>query len=233
MAVLLISVRPLPAAAEIETLRRLLFAAFPAEESRAYLERLTGSVDRPLPPRLTAARLGALSLLPPLLDRAKIPTDTIRLSRDEHGRPFGICPAEDMPPFDFNLSHSDGHVACALLVGSGRVGIDVEEAVPPKKALPLLSRYATPGESAALESLSDAEKAAGFTRLWVIREALAKQDGRGMPLRYDASEIPPGLTVLHGVLPPSGAHIALCAPVPLRAEEIIPVPPCPAIQWQT
>ena len=230
MASLLVSVRPLPSAEELEELRQWLPSAFPTEET--YLARLAGDAEHPIPLRIEAARLGALSLLPPLLARASIPSDALRLARDEHGRPFGVCPAENIPPFDFNLSHSDGHVACALLVGGGRVGIDVEEAVPPKRALPLLRRYGTPGEHAALDALSDEEKAAGFTRLWVIREALAKQDGRGMPLRYDASRIPPTLGVLHGILTPSGAHVALCTPEPLRAEDVIPVPPCPAIRWQ-
>ncbi len=229
---LLVSVRPLPSAGELCDLRRALEAAFPHEESRAYLDGLAGVADRPLPTRITAARLGALSLLPPLLVCAGISTEYIRLSRDGHGRPYGVLSDGEAIPFDFNLSHSDGHVACVLLRGSGRVGIDVEEAVPPKKALPLLRRYGTLGEISALEGRSDEEKAEGFTRIWVVREALAKQDGRGMPLRYDASAIPDSLRVFHGRLPQTGAHVAICAPARLRGDDPIPVPPCPDIRWQ-
>ncbi len=229
---LLVSLCPVPAAEALCGLRRELEAAFPREESRAYLDGLCGTSDHPLPPRIVAARLGALSLLPSLLDRAGIPSERVRLSRDEHGRPYGALADGEAIPFDFNLSHSDGHVACVLLTGGGRVGIDAEEAIPPKKALPLLRRYGTPGEISGLEGCSDEERAEGFTRIWVVREALCKQDGRGMPLRYDASVIPASLRVLHGRIPQAGTHIAICVPARLCADDVIPVPPCPDIRWQ-
>lgn len=208
---------PLPAPEELSTLRRLLEAAFPRRENGPYLDALCGSSL----PRVTAQRLGALALLPTLLEAAGIPAEEMILRRDGHGRPF--CEAADgrAVGFDFNLSHSDAHVAGALLIGPGNVGLDVEEPVPPSRALPLIRRYCTEGEQALLGGMEEVEAASLFTRLWTVREALAKQDGRGRPLTFDGSAIPAGLWLWSGRLPDTGAALTVCAPAKDR-----PARPC-------
>ena len=52
-----------------------------------------------------------------------------------------------------------------------------------------------------------------FTSTWVEREAIAKQDGGGMPLRFDTAKLPEGIMLWSGHLPPTEAAIALCAPL--------------------
>ena len=226
------SVASLPSVEEIEDLRVYLDGVFPLEENRAYIDALMGRANRRAIPRVTVARLGALSLLPAMFARAGIEPATIRLARDENGRPYGQCISGECIRFDFNLSHSDAHVACALLVGDGRVGVDAEELLTPKRALPLIDHYCTEGEKKALETLSDLEKATAFTRMWTIREALSKQNGRGMPLRYDASLIPDSVRVFWTAIPKTGTQMALCVPTDVALSDLVEMAPYPALQWR-
>jgi hypothetical protein len=212
---LYLTVRPTPAEEDIPSLRLLLEKSFPNKENIPYLDALHGSPDHPAIPRVVAQRLGALSLLPSLLAEAGIAAEGLILRRDGHGRPY--CEVPDGPPvgFDFNLSHSSAHIAAALLVGDGKVGVDVEEFIPPKRALPLIRRFCTEGELAMLADLPEDESLAArfFTSTWVEREAIAKQDGGGMPLRFDTAKLPEGIMLWSGHLPPTEAAIALCAPL--------------------
>ena len=215
---LFLTVKKVPAPEEIPDLRGTLEMAFPHKENAAYLDDLCKS---PLP-RVTAQRLGALSLLPSLLEAAGIDPASLILRRDEHGRPYCQTADGDLPfcrstgchtPVDFNLSHTDTHVAAALLIGEGSVGVDIEEPIPPARALPLINRYCTEGELAMMGTPSDEAAAADFfTRVWVIREAIAKQKGGGQPLGFDAARVPEGILTWNGYLPDTNTAVALCAP---------------------
>ena len=216
---LFLTVKRAPAPEAVPALREALEKAFPHPENIPYLESLCGS---PLP-HVTAQRLGALSLLPALLAEAKIDSAPLILRRDGHGRPYCETPDGALPfcglmgkpsHFDFNLSHTDAHVAAALTVGEGKVGVDIEEPIPPARALPLMRRYCTEGETAILKDAPDDETVTAnfFTSVWVEREALAKQDGGGMPLRFDTAHIPEDVWMWNGYLPDTDTAVALCAP---------------------
>ena len=212
---LFLTVRPTPAEDNVAALRHYLEKAFPHKDNSAYFDALFPGSGRASLSRAAAQRLGALSLLPSLLEAAGIDSNPLVLRRDEHGRPF--CTAPDGSPvgFDFNLSHSSAHIAGALLVGSGTVGVDVEEWIPPKRAWPLIRRFCTEGELAMLENLPDDDDLAArfFTSTWVEREAIAKQEGGGMPLRFDTASLPPNIMLWSGYLADSGTGVALCAPL--------------------
>jgi hypothetical protein len=220
---LYLTIQPTPAEEEIPSLRRFLEASFPHKDNLPYLDALYGSPDHPAMPRVTAERLGALSLLPSLLKAAGVDSTALILRRDGHGRPYceaadgslPVCGLPTLPsPFDFNLSHTDTHIAGALLVGSGKVGVDIEEPIPPARALPLIRRYCTEGELAILKTVPDDETVAAnfFTSVWVEREALGKQDGKGMPLLFDTAQIPEDVWMWSGHLPDTDTALALCAP---------------------
>ena len=212
---LYLTIQSTPAEEEIPSLRLFLEKSFPHKDNLPYLNALFGSPDHPAIPRVVVERLGALSLLPSLLEAADLDSGDFILRRDKHGRPY--CIASDGFPvgFDFNLSHSAAHIAGALLIGGGKVGVDVEEFIPPKRALPLIRRFCTEGELALLDSLpNDKELAARFfTSTWVEREAIAKQEGGGMPLRFDTADLPDGVTLWSGHLPDTETAVALCAPL--------------------
>jgi phosphopantetheinyl transferase len=212
---LYLTIQSTPAEEAIPSLRRFLETSFPHKDNLPYLDALYGSPDHPAIPRVVVERLGALSLLPSLLEAAGPDSADLILHRDEHGRPY--CVAVDGSPvgFDFNLSHSASHIAGALLVGDGKVGVDVEEFIPPKRALPLIRRYCTEGELALLDGLPDDEELAArfFTSTWVEKEAIAKQEGGGMPLRFDTATLPDGVMLWSGHLPETETAVALCAPL--------------------
>lgn len=220
MSLLCVSVKPLPSIEEIPAIRAYLERSFPQEESLSYIQALMGSHNHPGLPRVMLARLFALSLLPSLLEYTGIPSEGLILKRDQHQRPY--CTTGEKPArFDFNLSHSDAHAACALWVGDGRIGIDVEEPLTVERALPLVRRYCTDGEKAILQSLSSTEQAAEFTRMWTVREAMGKQAGGGMPLSYDSTRIPPYLKMKTGTLSDTGACITLCYPMKDSSSDLI------------
>ena len=212
---LYLTIQSTPAEEEIPSLRLFLEKSFPHKDNLPYLNALFGSPDHPAIPRVVVERLGALSLLPSLLEAADLDSGDFILRRDKHGRPY--CIASDGFPvgFDFNLSHSAAHIAGALLVGDGKVGVDVEESISPKRALPLIRRYCTEGELALLDGLPHDEELAArfFTSTWVEREAIAKQEGGGMPLRFDTTDLPDGVTLWSGHLPDTETAVALCAPL--------------------
>lgn len=212
---LYLTIQSTPAEEEIPSLRLFLEKSFPHKDNLPYLNALFGSPDHPAIPRVVVERLGALSLLPSLLEAADLDSGDFILRRDKHGRPY--CIASDGIPvgFDFNLSHSAAHIAGALLIGGGKVGVDVEESISPKRALPLIRRFCTEGELALLDGLPHDEELAArfFTSTWVEKEAIAKQEGGGMPLRFDTADLPDGVTLWSGHLPDTETAVALCAPL--------------------
>lgn len=215
-------VRSLPTMEDIPSLCKRLQQIFAHAESRAYMDSICGLAEHPGRPEIVAARIGALSLLVDLAVQARAngmnipPAETWILRRDEHGRPY--TSVSDFP-FDFNVSHSNAHVACAILTGKGRVGIDVEEPIPEARAARLWARYATEHEQTHLPTKQDFSDA--FTRIWTVREAMAKQDGRGMPLRFDATSCPPHLRVICGTLSDTGASLSLCFPADV-GDKVLP-----------
>ncbi len=204
---LYLAITPLPSD-DLGALRAALDAVFPGTGNAAYLD-VVSAVGRPhVPTRVSAARLGALSLLPRLIELAGGSPAGLMLCRDRHGRPYAVN-GDGVRPFDFNLSHSDAHVACALLVGGGRVGLDVEEPIPPERAKPLVQRYATLGERALINN-DPLGPSGGFTRLWTMREAIGKYIGGGEPLRYDAAHPPDGVCLRSARLPDTGGYLTVC-----------------------
>ena len=212
---LYLTIQSTPAEEEIPSLRLFLEKSFPHKDNLPYLNALFGSPDHPAIPRVVVERLGALSLLPSLLEAADLDSGDFILRRDKHGRPYCVASNGFPVGFDFNLSHSAAHIAGALLIGGGKVGVDVEEFIPPKRALPLIRRFCTEGELALLDSLPNDEELAArfFTSTWVEKEAIAKQEGGGMPLRFDTADLPDGVTLWSGHLPDTETAVALCAPL--------------------
>ena len=212
---LYLTIQSTPAEEEIPSLRLFLEKSFPHKDNLPYLNALFGSPDHPAIPRVVVERLGALSLLPSLLEAADLDSGDFILRRDKHGRPYCVASNGFPVGFDFNLSHSAAHIAGALLIGGGKVGVDVEESISPQRALPLIRRYCTEGELALLDGLPHDEELAArfFTSTWVEREAIAKQEGGGMPLRFDTADLPDGVTLWSGHLPDTKTAVALCAPL--------------------
>ena len=88
----------------------------------------------------------------------------------ERGKP--CFPDSDL---HFSISHSKGHVFCAL--SDHPIGIDAEEA-DRQIALPLAGKILSPGELAQYEKTPD--KPLALLKFWVLKEAAAKCSGEGL-----------------------------------------------------
>jgi 4'-phosphopantetheinyl transferase len=85
----------------------------------------------------------------------------------------------------FNISHTAGFVAGAFARGC-ELGIDVERADHVDDADALARDYLAPSERDLLARTAPASRRAMFLRLWVLKEAIIKADGRGLSLPLDS-----------------------------------------------
>jgi 4'-phosphopantetheinyl transferase len=103
---------------------------------------------------------------------------------DEHGRPHLASRPSNAPDLRFNLTHTDGLVACALSIGR-EVGIDVEHINRPVTH-DVPERFFSPREVADLRALPKSEQDTVFFDYWTLKEAYIKARGLGLalPLRH-------------------------------------------------
>jgi 4'-phosphopantetheinyl transferase len=103
---------------------------------------------------------------------------------DEHGRPQLASRPSGAPDLRFNLTHTDGLVACAITIGR-EVGIDVEDIRRPlTHEVP--ERFFSPREVADLRALPKRDQDTVFFDYWTLKEAYIKARGLGLalPLRH-------------------------------------------------
>ena len=139
---------------------------------------------------------------------------------NEYGRPEIAGPAGG-PPLRFNLSHTDGLVACAVTLARD-VGVDVEYLDRRRPAdLEIAQRYFAPAEVDALEGLPAAERLAAFFDFWTLKEAYIKARGMGLalPLRHFAFRLAsasnPAIAFDPAIVDdPAGWHFELARPTP-------------------
>ncbi|MBY8869550.1 4'-phosphopantetheinyl transferase family protein [Streptomyces sennicomposti] len=168
------------------------------EEERARLRRLRGQGAR-------RRFLGARTLARYALSaRSGRPVHAWRFRPGPWGRPEPEPPCEGLR---FNLSHTEGLIAC--LVTRGRAcGVDVERAPASPDALThLVPRLAEP-ERAELAALPPAARADRFSELWVLKEAYLKALGTGVTRElsgFSFTTPPTGPIAVRDPRRPSGA----------------------------
>lgn len=99
-------------------------------------------------------------------------------------------------PWHFSISHTAGHVFCAL--ADHAVGLDAEE-MDRQINLNLAEKILSPGEKDRFLSAED--KRIALLKLWVLKEAAAKLSGeglRGYPNHTDFSPDDPRIQELGG-----------------------------------
>lgn len=114
------------------------------------------------------------------------PTD-IRLARSGHGKPHVVTPPDGRLPW-FNVSHSGNYSAIVIDPG-GPVGIDLEEIRPDVATEDIAERFFSPREHRWLLDQPFHRRAEQFFRLWVLKEAVVKADGRGLSMPFAETEI--------------------------------------------
>jgi len=97
-----------------------------------------------------------------------------------HGRPEILDRPAGVPDLRFNLSHTDGLIACAVTIGR-EVGVDVEH-VGRRLTQDVAARFFAPAEVAHLQSLPDDQQERVFFDYWTMKEAYIKARGFGLAL---------------------------------------------------
>ena len=103
---------------------------------------------------------------------------------DAHGRPELAMRPAHVPDLRFNLSHTNGLVACAVTVGR-ELGIDVEHIGRPLN-FDVPERFFSQQEVEELRSLPKIDQRTVFFDYWTLKEAYIKARGLGLalPLRH-------------------------------------------------
>ena len=97
-----------------------------------------------------------------------------------HGRPEILDRPAGVPDLRFNLSHTDGLIACAVTIGR-EVGVDVEH-VGRHLMHDVAGRHFAPKEVSDLRSLPESEQDRVFFDYWTLKEAYIKARGFGLAL---------------------------------------------------
>lgn len=107
------------------------------------------------------------------------PIDEVVLNETAHGRPELAGP--QCGALCFNWSHSGGRALVAV-ARHIQPGIDLEhrQRRGARDVLALAQRFFAPQEVQALRALPAGERALAFLRLWTLKEALLKAEGRGL-----------------------------------------------------
>lgn len=95
------------------------------------------------------------------------------IEKGKYGKPY----LKGMEQYQYNISNTDGMVACAL--SEVAVGVDVEK----KRDFPrnILRKCTSAQETAyILETGDEKQKAERFFRLWTLKESYIKMTGEGM-----------------------------------------------------
>lgn len=109
--------------------------------------------------------------------------EDLQFEANAHGRPTLRWP-DPSSNLDFNLSHAGEMIACAL-VPAGRVGIDIEP-IDRKVNIQQASHFFSKIELAELALLSGERQKEHFLRLWTLKEAYIKAQGRGLSIPLDS-----------------------------------------------
>jgi len=103
-----------------------------------------------------------------------------RFIANVHGRPEILDRPAGVPDLRFNLSHTEGLIACAVAIGR-EVGVDVEH-TSRHLTHDVAGRFFAPAEVTDLRSLPADEQPRVFFDYWTLKEAYIKARGFGLAL---------------------------------------------------
>ena len=101
-----------------------------------------------------------------------------QFSENAHGKPEITVPSIPTP-LRFNLSHTEGLVACVITSGAD-CGVDAETVTAPHNAMGVAKKMFASTEVSVLETLDGEAFLAQFIRYWTLREAYCKALGVGI-----------------------------------------------------
>lgn len=160
---ILLTCTKMPVGLDKNTLAYTVGLLFPHPDNREYIETIRSRAN----PQSACESLFALALLYEQI--CELPCPPVNMSalifaRNEFGKPY--FKDSDLR---FNVSHSNGLVACALSQGE-ELGLDLEASeIPPARAKKLAARYFNEAEQQSVANHPEI-----FARLWSEKEAKAK-----------------------------------------------------------
>ncbi|MDE2938393.1 MAG: 4'-phosphopantetheinyl transferase superfamily protein [Chloroflexota bacterium] len=106
----------------------------------------------------------------------------------EYGKPFALV-AGQAASVSFSVSHS-GRYGLIALARSGRLGVDLEQAVAKRHLNTLIEAVMGPDERRELGEMMEEDKLRQFFRLWTCKEALVKAFGTGFSTDVSSFQVP-------------------------------------------
>ncbi len=110
--------------------------------------------------------------------------------RNPLGRPELTASLPGGPVISFNLTHSRGFAACAIVEGTG-IGIDAEDIRRPLDIAEMAARWYAPTEQLLLEASPEPRRTELFFRIWTLKEAILKSTGRGLRVEPNRFAVDP------------------------------------------
>jgi phosphopantetheine--protein transferase-like protein len=108
--------------------------------------------------------------------------DGYKLSTDEHGKPYLVGHTD----FHFNISHAGRYVVCAF--SDAPVGIDIE--VIASADMKIAERFFAGREKMYIfEQTSEFAQREAFYRVWTMKEAYIKREGRGLGIPLPSFDV--------------------------------------------
>ena len=98
--------------------------------------------------------------------------------KEDKGRPY-IDPAMNQQGLDFNISHTNNRVGCALALGR-RVALDLELISRSANMDAVAKRQFAPAEQAQFFNCSAEDRQRLFFQFWTLKEAYIKVKGMGL-----------------------------------------------------
>ena len=141
-----------------------------------------------------------------------------RIGAHPLGRPELASDPEGVrgPIISFNLTHSAGFAACAVL-GEAPVGIDAEDIRRPLDIAPMAARWYAAAERRLLDRMAEPHRTEMFFRIWTLKEAILKAAGLGLRVEPQRFAVDPDR--LQANLPDG-----LGIPTRWRLAELVPLP---------
>lgn len=103
-----------------------------------------------------------------------------QFSKNKYNRPE-IHEMHNIPPLRFNLSHTNGLIACGVVLGTD-IGVDVEEINRITASLKIAERFFSPQEVQDLSQLPQHKQKNRFFDYWTLKESYIKAKGMGLAL---------------------------------------------------
>ena len=154
--------------------QREAYRALMSADEQARMARLIFERDRR---RFLLTR----ALVRTMLSRyANVPPAQWSFVENVHGRPEIVDRPSGVPDLRFNISHTDGLIACAVTIGR-EVGVDVEH-IGRRLTHDVAGRFFAPSEVHDLTRLPDEEQQRVFFDYWTLKEAYIKARGFGLAL---------------------------------------------------